>query len=139
MRRTWWFNPLATLLTLWLPLIIGEPSLLQPCPTHGAAVVASAATANAHQASANGQQHTAHHAASADSADHGSAPDHQHANCSCIGCCTGSPAITPNFGAPIATVVVATYTAAPPPVEAAALPRPAPEYARPYNTGPPRV
>ena len=42
MRRTWWFRPLASLLTLWFPLIVGEPSLLQPCPTHGSVVIASA-------------------------------------------------------------------------------------------------
>jgi hypothetical protein len=140
MRRTWWFRPLSTILTLWLPLIVGEPSLLQPCPTHGAAVVASAAMHSAQSPAhrAGGEVEHLHHAASAPASGHDSSPGHQH-NCSCIGCCTGAAAIVPRFDAPIASVVVATYLAADVPVEAAALPRPAPEYARPYTTGPPRA
>jgi hypothetical protein len=140
MRRTWWFRPLATILTLWLPLIVGEPSLLQPCPTHGSAVVASAAM---HSAASTAGHHSAgeasHSAHRVDSGSgHDSSPGHQH-NCSCIGCCTGSAAVVPTFEAPIATVVVATYAAAGRPVEANALARPGPEFSRPYTTGPPRV
>lgn len=129
MRRTPWFRPLASILTLWLPLILGEPSLLQPCAMHGAAVVAAAHVSDAPR------QHAGHHGMA--DADHGSDSQHRHTNCSCIGCCTSSPAIAPSFDAPIATIVVATYPVASTPVAAAALPRPAPEYARPYTTGPP--
>jgi hypothetical protein len=142
MRRTWWFRPLATILTLWLPLIIGEPSMLQPCPTHGSVVVASAAIKTAASSAAGHHagvaSHAGHHIGSAPASGHDSSPGHQH-NCSCIGCCAGSAAVVQTFDAPIASVVVATYTAAAAPVEAAALPRPAPEFARPYTTGPPRA
>lgn len=139
MRRTWWYRPFATLLIVWLPLILGEPSLLQPCPMHGSVLVANSA--------ATSGQHAGHHAAVAAHSEHHlaeaagqhSAPDHQHHTCSCIGCCAGSPAIVPTFEGPSRAIVVAAYDVATTPVEAAALPRPAPEYARPYNTGPPRV
>src|SRR5437868_4363411 len=49
MRRALWFRPLALLVAVWLPLFIGEPNLLSPCPMHGAYAVAS------------GQANTAHH------------------------------------------------------------------------------
>ena len=116
--------------------------MMQPCPMHGSMVVAAAAAKSVapvagHHAVADGS-HAAHHVDNAPASGHDSAPGHQH-NCSCIGCCAGSAAVVPGFGAPIATIVVATYTAAPAPVEAAALPRPAPDYARPYTTGPPRA
>jgi hypothetical protein len=126
---------LASILTLWLPLILGEPSLLQPCEMHGAAVVASAeGAAMAHHAS-DAAGHASHHMSAA--ADHASDSHQQHTDCSCIGCCSSSSAVAASFDAPIAAVVVATYPVAPAPVEAAALPRPAPEFARPYTTGPP--
>jgi hypothetical protein len=130
-------------LTLWLPLIIGEPSLLQPCPMHGAAFLAAAAngamsSGMAHRL-ATGMAHEAHAVAGTPVSGHDhSSPGHHHI-CTCIGCCAGSPAAVPTFGTSVATIVVATYVAASEPVESAALPRPAPPFSRPFTTGPPRA
>jgi hypothetical protein len=133
MRRTWWFRPLATLLTLWFPLIVGEPSLLQPCPTHGSMFVASAATPTAH-----GAHHAAHQAAHAPASSHHSTPGHHHI-CTCIGCCTGSAAVVPTFEGPTTTIVVATYDPAFGHATDESLSHNEPEFSRPYTTGPPRA
>ena len=42
MRRTSWFKPIAVLLAVWLPLIVGEPGLVHACPTHGAPTIVRA-------------------------------------------------------------------------------------------------
>ncbi len=120
MRQKSWFRALATVLAVWLPLIVGEPGVVHACPAHGGSAVASTAPM-AH-----------HHGAS-----HGSAPGHDHHDCTCISCCVGSVVAAP---APVepATVFVAAIRdigVAHPAV--ASLPRQAPEYSRPYTTGPP--
>ncbi len=131
MRRALWFRSLASLLAVWLPLIAGEPGLLHPCPMHGAgrAVIASLRG----EAVAVAPTSHAHHA------DHSQAPAHQHHDCTCINCCTVSAAA---FIAPTAAtteIIVAEYSVSRtvPSVESFA--RPAPEYSRPYTTGPPRA
>src|ERR1700754_5062453 len=83
-HRPFWLRAIAAILAVWFPLVIGEPSLLQPCPTHGAAAHAShGATTKAH--------------------GHDQAPPNTHHDCTCIGCCAaGSPAAA----APLPTEIV---------------------------------
>jgi hypothetical protein len=143
MRRKLWFRPFATLLAVWFPLVIGEPGVLQPCPTHGALTsVASGA-----QADAQAEPMAHHHDASAEQASTASTasttdqstPGHDHHNCTCIGCCVGSAASAPAPDTPTTTFIVAVYDAAVSRTTVALSPRPGPEFSRPYNTGPPRV
>src|SRR6185503_9075973 len=120
-RRPFWLRAFAALLAVWFPLVLGEPSLLQPCPTHGAAA--------AH----------AGHGAPATTHGHNQAPTNKHHDCTCIGCCTAGSAAAV---APAATefVVAISLTGEPDIAPAAAAARPTPpEFARPYTTGPPRA
>lgn len=147
MRSSPLFRTMATLLALWLPLVAGEPGLLQPCPMHGAegALIASFRGASAERSVAPdhaGGDHAHHQAAAASSVetDHSPASTHDHNCCSCIdGCAPGAPIA---FAAPPApTLEVANGVQIP--VSAIrgveSLPRPGPEYSRPYTTGPPRA
>jgi hypothetical protein len=150
-RRTVWFRSLATLLAVWLPLVAGEPGLLQPCPMHGAgrAVIASlrgepiqpGMVGGSAPAAPAATMHAAHnHEASSAGADHSApASGHQHHACSCIdGCATSAVAfIAPD--APTAEFIVASYAAIRSVPSVESLPRPAPEFSRPYTTGPPRA
>src|SRR5215831_8092726 len=136
-RRAFWFRPLATLLAVWLPLFVGEPNLVSPCPTHGALAVARG---NAHGTAGSMHRHGHASMASSDASRHGSqSPGHDEKDCACIGCCTPGVARAAVVGAPIAIVTVATYEpelAFPP---ADTHPQLAPELSRPYPTGPPRA
>ncbi len=143
MRRTVWFRSVASLLALWLPLIAGEPGLLQPCPMHGAGrlvlaslgvsapVVAEHGTASSH----------GHHAAAAAS-DHssgGTPSDHGGHQCSCIHGCTVTSATFVTPAAPAVSILVGEIAIARSVPTVESLARPAPEYSRPYTTGPPRA
>ncbi len=151
-RRKTWFRTLATLLAVWLPLVAGEPGVLQPCPMHGAgrAVIATlrgqrvepgmvGGTTSA--APASGHQHHAATSAMSAGTDHSSpASSHDHHGCSCIDGCSAANVVA--FVAPeqpAIQFVVAAYetTRSVPSVESLA--RPAPEFSRPYTTGPPRA
>jgi len=148
-RRKAWFRTLATLLAAWLPLVAGEPGVLQPCPMHGAA---RAVIATLHgrpvepgmvgDAPAAAPAHQHHSAASMTTAgaDHSAPSGHDHHACSCIDGCSAASAVTFVVPAqPAAEFVVAAFetTRSVPSVESLA--RPAPEYSRPYTTGPPRA
>ena len=141
MRRALWFRSLASLLALWLPLVAGEPGLLHPCPMHGAgrAVVASLRGETVH---APATQHAHHHAgmAAADQQpNHSPAPAHDHHSCTCIDCCAVSAGAFVAPAAPAVTVAVVAYVATRSLPGVESLARPAPEYSRPYTTGPPRA
>jgi hypothetical protein len=91
----------------------------------GAAVVASFSGHPAGHAS-----HTAVH--------HG-APSHDHHQCTCInGCCVSLSATTPPAPETIETAVL-ELAAVNATASAPSLALPAPEFARPYTTGPPRA
>src|SRR5437016_3644321 len=129
MRRPAWLRSLALVLGLWFPLVAGEPGLFDPCPTHG--VVAAAQTAHMS------------HTAMAGHAHHGQSqtpgPSHQHNGCTCVGCCstTGTALRAPAVATvAIATIIIPTAQQF---ADVSTRPRPAPEYARPYTTGPPRL
>src|SRR4051794_27024513 len=127
MRRTSWFRSVAALLALWFPLVVGEPSLLQPCPTHGAAGVAQ--HHGSPMAAHSGHSTTNHH---------DQAPTQQH-QCTCIGCCAGSPSTAL---APLSVALgldVVTYARSVQSATADVLPRPGPDYSYPFKTGPPRA
>jgi hypothetical protein len=127
MRRKPWFKSFATLLAVWFPLVVGEPSLLQPCATHGAV-----------QATTDG--HGGHGAPQAEASEHDpGTPDGTHHECTCIeGCCASFAAPTAP-SAPETLVAALEPDAAPQYATVEALPRPGPEFSRPYNTGPPRA
>jgi hypothetical protein len=127
MRNRPWFRTLASVLAIWFPLIAGEPGVLHPCPMHGAgAAVVSALTGVT--------THASHHSAAT---NHHGAPSHDHHDCTCINGCSVSLTAA---GAPQpATIDVALVEVRAPSALSTAptLARPAPEYARPYTTGPP--
>jgi len=151
-RRKTWFRTLATLLAVWLPLVAGEPGVLQPCPMHGAAraVIATLRGERVDPGMVGGTMvspkmasHQHHAAAPATSAraDHSApASGHDHHNCSCIDSCSAASVVAfvvPEH--PAAEFVVAVYetTRSVPSVESLA--RPGPEFSRPFTTGPPRA
>jgi hypothetical protein len=150
MRRKAWFRSLATLLAMWLPLVAGEPGLLQPCPMHGAerAVIASlrgesiqsalggGAAAGAHSAS---HGHQAGASSAATSQESAPAQGHDHQACSCIDGCTAAAVAFVTPAAPTAEFTVAEYAAATTVPNVESLARPAPAFSRPYTTGPPRA
>jgi hypothetical protein len=133
MRRTSWFRPIAVLLAVWLPLIIGEPGVVHACPTHGAPVVAAASVPHA-----IGSMAEHHHPSAEPRSSRDSAPGHDHHNCTCISCCVGSVA-APATKVAVTTVVVALYEIRLLQPTVQALPSLAPEFSRPYPTGPPRA
>ncbi len=143
MRRAFWFRSVASLLALWLPLVTGEPGLLQPCSMHGAGrlVLASFGVGAPAVVEHGGASSHAHHAAAAAS-DHsnGGAPsDHSGHQCSCIDGCTVTATAFVAPAAPTASVGAAEYAVARSVPTVKSLARPAPEYSRPYTTGPPRA
>lgn len=121
MRRKSWFRAVATVLAVWLPLIVGEPGVVHACPAHGGAA-ATMTMAMAH-----------HHGM-----PHGSQPGHDHHDCTCISCCVGSVIAAPTITAPTILFVDAIREAGAA-YPAASIARQAPEYSRPYTTGPPRA
>src|SRR5215467_3527091 len=129
-RRASWFRPFAALMAVWLPLFIGEPNLLSPCPTHGAYAVSHAAAVAAHH---HGHASMASHGASGSKQ---SAPSHDEKDCSCIGCC--SPGVARAAVTDAAIVAMATIAYSPPPAfpSADTHAKPAPDLSRPYPTGP---
>jgi hypothetical protein len=151
LRRKTWFRTLATSLAVWLPLVSGEPGVLQPCPMHGAeravlATLRGQPVAPGMVGASSGAAKVAphhHHGASTSSAsaDHSTpASSHNHNCCSCIDGCSAASNVAFVVPEPPAAEFVVAEFAAPrsvPSVESFA--RPAPEYARPYTTGPPRA
>ncbi|HXT19037.1 MAG TPA: hypothetical protein VN706_25645 [Gemmatimonadaceae bacterium] len=142
MRRTPWFRALASLLAFWLPLVAGEPGVLQPCPMHGAGhAIAASMHGSMHgsmhmtsSAAAMHAHHASHHASS-----NTKQPGHNHHDCTCIDCCAVGGALLRAPDAPrveIATLIDAPLRSVP---SVESLARPAPEFARPYTTGPPRA
>lgn len=135
MRRPWWFRLVAALCGIWLVLVVGEPGVVHACPTHGGTASAATSVQSGH-AMAGHSMASAHAAQDARGA---TAPAHEHQGCTCIGCCIGGTAIAPLRAAP---VVLASIVATPTGVaiaSAALLPRPGPQHAQPYPTGPPRA
>ena len=131
MRRTPWFRALATLIAIWLPLIVGEPGVVHPCPMHGAHPPIATSERSAPQA---------HHAVSTRGrSDGGAPPSHDHHGCTCVGSCTSIAGAVPAPDAPTISVIEAGYAARPARPNAESLARQAPEYSRPYTTGPPRA
>lgn len=132
MRRRIWFRPLSALLALWLPLIIGEPRVFMPCPVHSVREHV-AAMANSHMAH---DEVAGTHLAAAHHGDH--APSKGHNCCNCIdGCCASVALTAPKAEALAAVVIAYAEHGSLPSIQSFA--RPAPEYARPYTTGPPRA
>lgn len=122
MRRKSWFRAVATVLAVWFPLIVGEPGVVHACPAHGGGATSTAATvAMAH-----------HHAAS-----HDSQPGHDHHDCTCISCCVGSIVAAPAAVTPVTAFVEAIFDLGAKSAPVPSLPQQAPEYSRPYTTGPP--
>src|SRR6185436_20871819 len=133
MRQKPWFKSFATLLAVWFPLVIGEPSLLQPCPTHGATVVASATApmTGGHGGHAAAAEHGSN-VSQAAAGQQDSSPDHSHHDCTCIGCCSASlSAITTPSGVEAFISVLEPDTSSPY-LTADLLPRPGPDFSRPY-------
>jgi hypothetical protein len=75
-----------------------------------------------------------HHGAS-----HGSQPGHDHHDCTCISCCVGSVVTPPAPIAPTTVFVEAIRDGGIAHPAVASPARRAPEYSRPYTTGPPRA
>ena len=151
-RRKAWFRTLATLLAVWLPLVAGEPGVLQPCPMHGAerAVIATlrgqpvepgmVGETTPPEPMASHHHHPAPSSTSAGANQSSSAPGHNHHTCSCIdGCSAANVAAFVVPQPPAVEFVVAAYeaTRSVPTVESLA--RPSPDFSRPYTTGPPRA
>jgi hypothetical protein len=126
MRQKRWFRTVASILAVWLPLIVGEPGVVHACPAHGGLATATAAA-------------TSHHHAAPHSAPHGSQPGHDHHNCTCISCCVGSVVAAPAPVAPTTVFVAAIRDSGVSHPAVASLTHQAPEYSRPYTTGPPRA
>jgi hypothetical protein len=130
-RQASWFRPFAALMAVWLPLLIGEPNLLSPCPAHGAYAAAQAAAGSA--------QHQGHESMAGQGGSDQSAPGHDEKDCACIGCC--APGVARTSVADVAIVTVATV-AYEPTMSFATVetqPQPAPDLSRPYPTGPPQA
>jgi hypothetical protein len=87
--------------------------------------------------------HSHHHATSAAAVattDHSSpASQHDHHTCSCIDGCTTAGVAFVVPAAPTAELVVASYATVNSIPGVESLARPAPEFSRPYTTGPPRA
>lgn len=148
MRRTLWYRSLATLLAVWFPLIIGGPAWLPACPMHGTGSAMSLMTQQ--QAPANGSADDAamvmhdHNASGASAATAGG--EHQnaergsgHHHCTCIDCCGIGMAAVLQPAPAVVAVAVAEIGTMPVVQNAQSLARPAPEYSRPFTTGPPRA
>ena len=109
MRRTPWFRSLALTFALWLPLVTGEPGLIDPCPMHGSAAFSEVIGTGA--AASMQASHMAHmHGMVSAQDQHGENPvrGHGHNCCTCIGCCAMSTAAlrAPEPALTVSTVVV---------------------------------
>jgi hypothetical protein len=135
MRRRGWFRPLGMLLTLWFPMVTGEPGLLHPCPMHGAAARVVAVAHHVHGAATSSAHVHGATQASTNATDH-SLPGHDHHSCTCISCCSASAALRAPVPAAVAVAVI-EYGVARAILSVESLPRPAPEFSRPFTTGPP--
>lgn len=133
MRRARWFRLLSALLAFWVPLSVGEPSALRLCGAHDLTIAASGA--GSHHGHSEAGSFTA---ADASSQHHAPSPDGTH-QCSCIAGCSISAAAVAVPDAPVAAVIVAAHETSGFSATVPARARPAPDYARPHNTGPPRV
>jgi hypothetical protein len=139
MRRPWWTRLAAGVLAVWLALVLGESGLVLVCPAHDRIAPAAHAASGAHGAMA-GMAHV--NAVDRHGDLHGGhgTPTHEHAGCTCIGCCTAStPLALLVPRAPTMPVAVALVARARLVATTSLLPRPGPEHARPHTTGPPRV
>jgi hypothetical protein len=122
-NRTRWFRFVALLVGAWLPLLAGEPGLVHACPSHGST------DAGHHGSLPDAPAHGAHHEAPADTEQHG---------CNCItGCVSSASIAAPTIDAVL--VVAVTRVDADSPRHVESVHRSAPEHARPFTTGPPRV
>jgi len=139
MRRSVWFRSLATLLAFWFPLVAGEPGVVRICPTHGAANGTGPSVMHATASNAHASSHMHHVASQASDDGQQSPPGHNHHDCSCIGCCcTANGGLrAPEVASIELAVVEFQVVRSVPSVESLA--RPAPEFSRPYTTGPPRA
>lgn len=136
MRRTPLFRTLAMLLAVWFPLVAGEPVVPHPCPMHGQAV-AGVANAGADMPGMPGMHMNGRQVHQGSPKQ--SAPGHHHSDCTCIGCCVVAAALLRSSEPPTVAVATIDYVAAPSVPSVESLARPAPEYARPFTTGPPRA
>jgi len=135
MRRGPWFRLLASFIGVWLPLYVGEPSLLSPCHMHGV-FAATSAHAGAMHAHGHGAMEPGRH----ESAGKPTVPaPHDETHCSCVGCCAPAVARVAVAGANVVTFVVGTQRQAPGFSADAEQATPSPEFSRPYATGPPRA
>jgi hypothetical protein len=123
-RTSWWRKPVVALLAVWFPLVVGEPSLLQPCRAHGSVVSATAEPA------------THDHGPSADDGDRETGTGHEHSECSCLGCCASTTGLVVARFAPTLGVLPITSPSVISSVDSP--PRQARAHSRPYTTGPPR-
>lgn len=142
MRRSAWFRSVASLLALWLPLVAGEPGLLQPCTMHGAErlVLASLGVGSSSHAAPDAHgTHGRHDAAPDARSTSAPAQGHDAHDCSCIdGCTVASAVALPAPAADIELGVVSVVRSTPTRfVEAPR--RSVPEHTRPFTTGPPRA
>jgi hypothetical protein len=136
MRRSVRFRSLAAVLAFWFPLVTGEPGILATCPAHGAT---SAMLAHAPSDAGHGASHMHHAASQGGESRHHSAPGHNHKDCTCIGCCCAASGALRAPELPAVELAVVEYQVAPSVPSVESLPRPAPEFSRPYTTGPPRA
>lgn len=139
MRRSLWFRTAASLLALWIPLITGEPGLLQPCPMHGAGQLVMASLGG-HPAEHSQHAPThSHHATASAEQSHVPASNHNHHSCTCIDGCTvsGVAFVAPTL--PVTSVASAEVNVGRSVPSVETLARPAPAFSRPYTTGPPRA
>src|SRR6185295_8893519 len=122
MRRKAWFRFVASMLAVWFPLVVGEPSLLQPCPMHSAAAVAQS---SAHAMHGAASAHTGHQGANVSATAPDGGGTHNHQMCSCIANCCGAGSLTtavaPRAPELVVVTTVAAHGACP---TADALPRP---------------
>lgn len=122
MRQKRWFRAVAASLALWFPLIVGEPSVIHACPEHGGvAQTPSAVMVHHHRAPGDSQ------------------PSHSHHDCSCISCCVCSVAAAASPAGPTTAFVVEIRDPSLGHSPVASRAYQAPEYSRPYTTGPPRA
>jgi hypothetical protein len=143
MRRHWLSPIAAPAMALWVALVVGEPGIVDPCPVHGnVASAAGVASETAPPADAHAAAHATAPAVAGGGAHGGvphsaPAPQHQHKDCNCLGCCTGGvvAAILPTIQVVAFTATISEPEFGRPPVEIRA--RVAPAHTLPYTTGPP--
>lgn len=124
MRRHWLIRSLASLLAIWLPLVLGEPGLVHACPMHGGPVATVSASHHGMDAGA----HASHDAP---------AGEHGHHTCTCVNTCgaTGLAVLVPER--PAVPVAAAVSVAVAPQSPETTFPRLAAPYFLPFANGPP--